>query len=300
MVGPAFLALLSLAGFQDDASLRSRLKVVVSTVQETFDPIDLLPVTVRYTNVSNYPIKFDVNIAIFSYPPFYLEDPEGRRCRPISFMPLHSFPPHSIDLKSGEFFQATFLRSLSFLRREESDAGEFRVPAAGTWKVWAGHERAHAPGNSNVLSFRVQEDPAIPAQARMLLGNQSWHRFALSWGSENGIVERVRKLILSGVETPQRHLAAHLVGQHDLNVERPDLGIPMFRAALASKVKSRNPSLSAFYLVMCLERTRKFDEALFELTQNRPDLFDVARKSWDETGARVLKAKMVLEDSRRR
>lgn len=261
-----------------EEALKSQLKVSVSTVQEVFDRIDLLPLTVRYENVSKAPLSFTVFPAIPSFATITIEDPTGVAYQPHILNSPGCGPGHACSLQPGEYLEATSSWSLRYLLRSDTREKHAGPVITGEWKVRASFGRIE----SQIRRIRVVEDLTRPPEIRRLFGSDAWHRFVLRGGAKPENVEEFRNFVLSEVEAPQKDLMAHYVGVHDLNQDQPVPGAAMLRAGSACRVQNLARSANALTLVYCLMKSKKLAEALTELDLVTLDPNDFARRRWAE------------------
>ena len=266
-----------------------QLKLEISLNKEAVDPIELVTVTARFRNISDRLVKFQENPGLRCGATIYLEDPNGKQCRPLSFEPMGTYFPVTHELEPGAFKQGSAFCSLNFLRQEAHEKREFKVPLNGIWKVWASYELSRGKLSSNVVNIDVKEDNSIPANVRELFGSQAWHVLALGGETKDSDCARFREFVLSGVGASQRDVMAYVVGIQDLNASRYKNGVSMLQAALVSRGRNVDRRYVTLSLVNCHWYLKEFDEALSQLNKMELDTRDIETKNVTEMRAKILK-----------
>lgn len=289
-----FIALaLAMAPQADERKVNERyltsLKLEISTIKDTLDPIDLLQFTVRFTNTSGAPLRLELDPMLRARAIVRLVDPEGRLWFPETLEMKGDAGPLILVLNPGEFFRATGSYSLSYMRLLPAGA-TFRLPQAGTWKVWAEYGRSAGILKTNEATIQVKESGRMSPKGRELFGSETWHRFNLGGAIKDSDLVPFRKFVLSGVEEGQRDLMAFRLGALDAN-PRPGVAMEMLNIALDSRLGNLDRVEAMLCKVDCLWRLTRLDEALALLNQVETDPKDFIRRRMEKLRAGIMKSK---------
>lgn len=277
-------------GDKDSDRYLSSLKLEISTIKDTVDPIDLLQFTVRFTNASDAPLRLELNRWLPGRAMVHLVDPDGRTWWPVTLGIKGLTPPIIQDLKGGEYVRFHGSYSLCFLRLGSAREA-FRLPQPGTWKVWAEYGRSAGTIKSNTATFEVKENGRTPPKVRELFGNETWHRFAVGGEVKDSDLVPFREFVLSGVEEGQRDVMAARLGFRDLDNSRPYLSLELFKIAAESRLGNLDRIDALLSRVEGLRRSSRHDEALALLDKVETDPKDVVRRHIEWVRAEILKAK---------
>ena len=276
-------AVLSTMGLQEpqipDLSILE-LKVYISTPRLTLDPMDVLPITVRWTNPSSSPVK----TSLFKIT--WLESPVGHIVRSRDF---HEgcglrWPK---EIGPGQFLELTHYISLSFLHRRDTDAKGFVPPQVGEWKLWVEHEHSLGKVNSNVLSLTLKEDPQRSPEVRRLFGSEAWHRFFLGGGVDKETHTSFRRFVLSKESAPQKDLMAYSLGVRDFNDSRLGHALTMFGLADFGISGNVRPQVLTELVVQCHGQLANDEECIRVIDRLRLDERDVAFRKWTDIRKRI-------------
>jgi hypothetical protein len=259
----------------------------ISVLHQTLDPIDLVPVTVRWVNRSDRVLRLTLNCGqIVPEPMFSFEDPHGRRWRPVSFAPIVCGAGSTIELLPGQFVQRTWTWSPSFMRLEGRDEISYCRPQEGAWKISASLDGA---GGSNTIDLAIREDRTVGADARRLFGDEAWHAFVLQRGVKAEDLAGYREFLYSKRDAPQKDLLGLYVGLRELNDGRPYESVRAFRVGMAVSKQHYDRSVMALLLARALLGDSKPAEALVEIDRIRLDPMDHGRKALIELRARATR-----------
>ena len=260
------------------------LRVEITTARTNVDPSDLLSLDIRWINGSESPVKLHVPLLYR----VFMEEPGGQAFQArTSFGAIVCGKGHRQEFGPGQFMEMQRFLSPSFLFRREGAADRFRPPSKGVWKVWVESELWHGVVKSNVVEFRIEDDPARSDEVRRTFGSEAWHRFALGDSPDPADLLRFRKVALGKTELPQKDIMAYMVGRHDLNRNRPGHALTLLRIAGAAKTRNVSRHLVLSDVLQCHWELGNLDEALLLMDQFRPDPADIARWRWDETRAGI-------------
>ena len=298
MMGSWILFTLVLCPQEGDKSLeeleRDSIRLELSIVREVFDPVEVLPVRLRFVNTSMGKRTLKLNPALPMLATVYMEDPDRGAHRAISFRAVGYLGPILTDLDPDDYYESAGFLSPRFTPGKE--VPEFRPAREGTWKVWAARELRHVTMKSNTLTITVKENKALPREVRQLFGSEGWHRFALGDGDVD--LGQFRKFVLSGVKAPQLDAMAYLLATAYLNQDQIREAFKMYAICLSERGENVRMAYAALRMVEILASQKRFNEALDMLGQVKVNPRDVIRKKLEETKANLLKAKKEHEDRR--
>ena len=298
MMGSSILFTLVLCPQEGDKSLeeleRDSIRLELSIVREVFDPVEVLPVRLRFVNTSMGKRTLKLNPALPMLATVYMEDPDRGAHRAISFRSLDITEPIMTDLDPDDYYETAGFLSPRFTPGKE--VPEFRPTREGTWKVWAARELRHVTMKSNTLTITVKENKALPREVRQLFGSEGWHRFALGDGDVN--LDPFQKFVQSGMKAPQLDAMAYLLATTYLNQDQKGEAFKMYAKCLSERGENVRLAYPTIRMVEILATQKRFNEALDLLGQVKVNPRDVFRKKVEETKANLLKAKQEHEDRR--
>lgn len=186
-------------------------RVELSSVNQSHNVTDVIPLRIRLKNQSGNPIRIAEILDPVENVSIELAGPGEQFRKALSFIlgrcgeasPL-------IQLEPGEFLQTSALVSPGF-----KSIDKFALPAEGKWTFKATYKTKDLAIESDVLSLQLTASQGLPVQTRAFCASKEWHQAVLNDGTfTKESIRTALDLFSSGVAVPQKDILGLMIGRH--------------------------------------------------------------------------------------